>query len=63
VHENARKHETNIKSSSYKNVKRNDHYGHRPFSDKITRSLVEALMTNSKKGGNEQQKQPFHVFL
>jgi len=54
VHENARKHETNINSFSYKNVKRNDHYGHRPFSDKITHSPVEALMT---KGGNEQHKQ------
>jgi len=56
VHKNARKHETNIKSSSYKN-------GHRPASDKTTHSPVEALMTNSKKGGNEQQKQPFYVFF
>jgi len=53
VHENARKHETNIKSSLYKNVKRNDYCGHRSFSNKITRSPVEALMTNSKKSGNE----------
>ena len=57
MYKNARKHETNIKSSSHRNLKRNDYHGQRSFTDKTTCYPVEALMTNSKKGSIEQQKQ------
>ena len=59
MHENARKHEANTRSSSNRNMKGDDSFGPRQFTDRRNQRLVEGtLITNSRKGGEQQQGEP-----
>jgi len=65
IHENARKHEANTRSSSNRNMKGDDCFGPRQFTDKRNQRLVKGiLITNSKKKvvSNKVSRPSLHFF-